>query len=61
MMGSEFMAEVLDIGWRERVVAEFRNDRKEVMQGADGAEWRRGRVTEQTAGSGQQEGAFDQR
>jgi hypothetical protein len=32
MMGSEFMAEVLDIGWRERLVAELLNDRKEVMQ-----------------------------
>ena len=61
MMGSEFKAEVLDIGWRERLVAEFLNDRKEVMERADGAEGRIGRVTEQTAGSGQQECAFDKR
>jgi hypothetical protein len=55
------MAEVLDIGWRERLVSEFLNDREEVMQRANGAERRIGRVTEETAGSGQQEGAFDQR
>jgi hypothetical protein len=29
MKGSEFMAEVLDIGCGERLVAEFLNDRKE--------------------------------
>ena len=42
------------------MVAEFLDHREEVMEGADGAERRIGRVTEQTAGSGQQEGAFDQ-
>ena len=55
------MAEVLDVGWGERLVAEFLDDREEVMQRADGAERRIGRVAEQTAGSGQQEGAFDER
>jgi hypothetical protein len=60
-MGSEFMAEVLDIDWGERLVEEFLNHREEVMEGADGVEWWIGRVTEQTAGSGQQECAFDKR
>jgi hypothetical protein len=54
------MTEVLDIGWRERLVSEFLNHREEVMEGANGAEWRIGRVTEETAGGGQQEGAFDE-
>jgi len=60
-MGSEFMTEVVNIGRGEWLVEEFVDYREEVMKGADRVEWREGRVAQQAAGGGQQEGGFDER
>ncbi len=51
-MGSKFAAQVIKVGGSRRLVEEFVDDREEVMQGADGTEWRIGRIAEQAAGSG---------
>ena len=58
---SEFSAEVIKVGRRWWLVAEFCNDRQEVMKGANGIEWRIGRVAQEAARGGQQESVFDQR
>src|SRR6266536_4093842 len=61
VMGSEFMTEVVNIGRGEWLVEEFVDYWEEVMKGADRVEWREGRVAQQVAGGGQQEGGFDER
>ena len=58
-MGSEFVAEVIEIGGSGRLVEDFVDDREEVIEGANLVERRVRRIAQDTASSGQQEGVFD--
>jgi hypothetical protein len=61
MVRSEFVPQVFKIVWRQGLVKEFVDEREEVMQGANGTEWRIGRIAQLAARSGQQEGGFNER
>jgi hypothetical protein len=61
MLRSEFMPQVGKIVRGQGLVEEFVNEREEVMQGANGTEWRIGRIAQPAARSGQQEGGFNER
>ena len=55
------MPQIGKIVWRQRLVEKFVNEWEEVMQGANGTEWRVGRIAQPAARSGQQEGGFNER
>jgi hypothetical protein len=61
MLRSEFMPQIDKIVWRQGLVEEFVDEREEVMQGANGTEWRIGRIAQLAARRGQQEGSFNER
>ena len=59
MTGSEFVAEVIEIGGSRGLVEDFVDDGEKVIQRANLVERRVRRIAQETASSGQQEGLFD--